>query len=452
MRARFAHIGDAHLGPHDTRNTDRLAALDQILDEVLAEHAVRPLSAWLWPGDVNHRRMSIDDRNALIARAQQMASIAPVIIAYGNHDVPGDLDFLAALRTTWPVRVLARPEVIRVHLATGGEAVMFVLPYPHRFGLVGAGVPHDLIPGHARAALDLLFAQAASELAVGRRDGCVPLMIGHVNVGGSILANGQPNIGQEIELDPTLLQRLGPIYVGLNHIHKAQTIGGAHYAGSVCRLDWGETDEKRYVVVDAVEVGEDAWQYRVTSRAIAVAPMFHVEGFLSPQAFALAEGSPADVVDRFERRDWTACEVRVRYRFDAAQKSAIDDGIIRELFATAARLTLDPIAERTRAIRAAEIVAAQSLEEKVQAFVRAAGVDWRPSLETKLTQLQSPDGVAFLTEIESSLSGAAGTAGPALARSGASRGPSDAGDAISPPSAVLPAGAAPDNQPAEASS
>lgn len=400
MRARFAHIGDAHLGPHDTRNADRLAALDQILDEVLAEHGARPVSAWLWPGDLNHRRMSIDDRNALIARAQRMASIAPVIACYGNHDVPGDLDFLAALRTTWPVRVLSRPEVIRVHLATGGEAVMFVLPYPHRFGLVGAGVPHDLIPGHARAALDLLFAQAASELAVGRRDGAVPLMIGHVNVGGSILANGQPNIGQEIELDPTLLQRLGPIYVGLNHIHKAQTIGGAHYAGSICRLDWGETDDKRYLLVDAVEIGEDVWQYRVTSRAIAVAPMFHVEGFLSPLEFRLAEGSSADIEARYHAGDWTGCEVRVRYRFDAAQKSALDDAIVRTRFATAARLTLDPIAERTRAIRAAEIVAAQSLEEKVQAFVRAAGVEWTPSLETKLAALQAPDGVAFLTDVE----------------------------------------------------
>jgi hypothetical protein len=72
------------------------------------------------------------------------------------------------------------------------------------------------------------------------------LMIGHVNVAGAQLSNGQPSIGHEIELNPKHLDRLGDIPKLLNHIHKPQTIAGAHYAGSVCRLDYGEIEEKRY--------------------------------------------------------------------------------------------------------------------------------------------------------------------------------------------------------------
>jgi hypothetical protein len=57
-------------------------------------------------------------------------------------------------------------------------------------------------------------------------------MIGHVNVGGAITSSGQPNIGREIEISARHLDQLGNIYKGLNHIHKAQEIAGAWYAGS----------------------------------------------------------------------------------------------------------------------------------------------------------------------------------------------------------------------------
>ena len=70
------------------------------------------------------------------------------------------------------------------------------------------------------------------------------LFIGHANVGGAVTSSGQPNIGREIELSPRHLDRLGPIYKGLNHVHKAQEIHGAHYPGSICRLDWGEIETK----------------------------------------------------------------------------------------------------------------------------------------------------------------------------------------------------------------
>jgi hypothetical protein len=172
----------------------------------------------------------------------------------------------ARLRGHFPIFVVARPQVIHVPLAdsnytyTGGEkahagdhAAIFVLPYPTRAGLVAAGVQSVSVVDAAKEALDVIFLTAAEELRVAAARGEVPLAIGHVNVGGSITSSGQPNIGKEIELDPALIQRLGEIYVGLNHIHKAQSIGGAYYAGSVCRLDYGEIEEKRYLMIEYSE-------------------------------------------------------------------------------------------------------------------------------------------------------------------------------------------------------
>lgn len=413
MTHRFVHLGDLHLGPN-SRNVDRMAALDQ----AIAENINQPVSAWLFPGDLDHGRQTIEDKNYLSARVQRMADKAPVVIVYGNHDLPGDLDFLAKLHAVWPIYVIARPQVLKVPLAPDaqGTAAIFCLPYPTRAGLVSAGVASSSLVDAARQALDVIFMAAAGELAEAVKEGCVPLMIGHVNVAGSIASSGQPNIGKEIELDPTLIQRLGPIYVGLNHIHKAQEIGGAWYAGSMCRLDWGEIEPKRYLVVEyerAMVMSEsetdwssrtvtEEWLYTVTSQPLDVAPMYHVEGELTRDGFTWAVTAqdgrviteiPAGAVG------WEGCEVRVRYRFNANEKTALDEALVRAPFAGAKRLELDPIGIRERASRAPEVAAAQTLEAKVEAFVRRSNVPWGDGMERKLAALQQPDGAAFLTQV-----------------------------------------------------
>jgi hypothetical protein len=413
-RHRFVHIGDLHLGPN-ARNADRQAALEQIVREQLAH----PVAAWLLPGDLNHGLMTIADRNFLVLLVQQMAEHAPVIVCYGNHDLPGELDFLAKVSAQWRIHVIDRPEVFRIVVATGGWAVIFALPYPSRAGLVAAGTPSELVPERAREALEAIFISAADDLQAGIEAGCIPLMIGHVNVGGSIASSGQPSIGREIELDPVLLNRLGPIYKGLNHIHRAQDIGGAVYAGSCCRLDWGEIEEKRYLTVDYTrqpvpEEPSECWTYTVASHPIDVAPMFHVEGELTREGFTYGianggkwPGDPAVGADLLPASppDWTGAEVRVRFRYAAADKAALNFDLVKVPFVGAKRIDLDPIAENTRALRAPEVAAAVTLEEKVAAFIRSSGLNWSPSLQTKFAALQAPDGAAFLTELENSVIG-----------------------------------------------
>jgi DNA repair exonuclease SbcCD nuclease subunit len=411
---RVVHIGDLHLGPN-SRNDDRLAALDQIL----REQEPTDVALWVWPGDVNHGRMTIADRNALVPRVQRMADVAPVVICYGNHDLPGDLDFLEELKARHAIYVVARPKMLLVPLAGGGPlAAIFVLPYPTRAGLVAAGIQTEGVVDAARAALDLLFLQATADLRDYAAKGVLTLMIGHVNVAGSILSAGQPNIGREIELDPLLIGRLGGIYVGLNHIHKGQEIGGAHYPGSCCRLDWGEVEEKHYLVVtygqgDEMREGAtaaDGWLYDVTVKPLDVAPMYHVEGILTREGFVwgLAGSSsagPLEVVFPEIPSSFEGCDVRVRYRYDAAEREALDEAAVRAPFVGARRLELDPIAVKARASRAPEVAAAVTLEGKVEAFVRASQVRWTLGLGAKLDQLQSqPDGAAFLTSISSALS------------------------------------------------
>lgn len=404
MAARFIHIGDAHLGPN-ARNTDRRAAIDQII----AQEIIQPVSAWLWPGDLNHGRMTIEDRNWFVGRISRMADTAPVVICYGNHDLPGDLDFLARLNTVWPIYVISTPQVIEVPLASppgtliDERAAIFVLPYPTKAGLVALGIVHDQLLDEARAALMSIFLSAAAELQQKTAEGCIPLMIGHVNVAGSVASVGQPNIGKEIEIDQELLNRLGPIYKGLNHIHKGQTIGGAVYPGSICRLDWGEIEPKCYVVVEYADAGSFQWW----PRTLDVAPMYHVEGELTRDGFTWRVTKGLDGPTDTPPESFDGAEVRVRFRYSAAEKSALDEALVRAPFEGAKRVDTDPIAMRSRAVRAPEVAAAATLDAKTQVFVQQSGVEWTPSFASKLALLQQvhADDQAFLAAVRQGLSG-----------------------------------------------
>lgn len=388
----YAHGGDLHLGPN-ARNADRRRAFDAFI----ADGCVRPLAAWLLPGDLNHGRMTIDDRNYLADRLRAAAEHAPVVIVRGNHDIEGDLDVFAKLRAKWPIYVVTTPQVLHLETATAATAAIFCLPYPTEAGLVAAGVaPGDLIQT-AHHALEGIFRAAGAELQRARMEGDMVLAIGHVNVAGSLTATGQPNIGHEIEIDDTLLALLGPGYVGLNHIHKGQQIGRAWYPGSFCRLDWGEIDPKRWLLVSYTDVD----QFTVTPQAIAVAPMYHVEGVLRRDGFdwlvkAGPEGAPLEAP-----ATWAGAEVRVRYRFNASEKNVLElaKAQILATFAEAARLELEPVAVPDRALRAPEVAAAKSLPDKVAAWAAFNGGTVAAGVPDKVAALEHGDPAAILATV-----------------------------------------------------
>lgn len=392
----LVHIGDFHADP-GPRNADRYRALDQIIGEGLA---LPNLGAWLWPGDLFHARSNVDDRNALAARLQRMAAAAPVFICYGNHDQPGDLDVFERLRSTSPIRVFAQPTTVKVVLATGEAATMFVLPYPTKGGLVAAGIAKpDVIPTAADL-LEPIFMAAAADLEAARARGELTFMMGHVNVAGSITSAGQPNIGHEIEITAAHLDRLGSIPKLLNHIHKGQEIAGAHYAGSVCRLNWGEIEDKRYLVIDFM--GRETFD--VVSKPVDVRPLYHVEGTLTREGFVYQVKAGPGGAFQDRPASWKDCEVRVRYKFNQSEKSVLRDAQVLAEFAEAARLEVEPIAVPDRALRAPAVAEARTLAEKLRAWGDVAGVTVQTeSVLAKLAALEHKDPLVLLSEIQTSL-------------------------------------------------
>lgn len=385
-------IGDAHLGPN-ARQADRLAALDAIIAFGLQ---LPSLGAWLWPGDVFHAKSTIADRNELAPRLIRMAKVAPVIGCRGNHDAPGDLAIFERLETTWPVYFPERPEVLRVATPTGHTLYVFALPWPEEGGLALAGLAPGDVPAAARQALSTIFIDAGHELARVRGEGALTAFIGHCTVVGAVSSSGQPVAGLGIEIDAEHLAHLGDCPKICNHIHKPQTVSGAVYVGSICRLDFGEREEKRFLLTQFCE--EPLWNpfieglgWSMESHPIDVAPMWHVNGWLTREGFLLDPYQPLPVDSV---HPWRGCEVRVRAQFHNSERAILDLAKAKLLadFAEAKALQLELVAVPDGGLRAPQVATAQTLREKLLAWAEASGTVVPAAALEKLTALETSEG------------------------------------------------------------
>lgn len=430
---RIVCIGDTHFGPGD-RNQDKYAALDQIIVWALAQPN---LGAWLHAGDLNHGKMTIEDRNALAPRFQKMADAAPVFVVRGNHDHDGDLLIFSKLKAKYPITVLETPGVHRIALATGGHAAIFGVPYVHRGGLVTAGVQHEDLGQAARALLDPLFITAAEMLTFAQQGGDLPIFLAHLAIGGAVMSTGQPSIGREIEIDPALLFRLGVIPKLLGHIHKHQEIHGAWYLGSTTKTDFGENEDKVFGVLD-FETPFDWW---LSFQKLDVPEQLLIEGRLTREGFrfehdecmckacggagqvvvgehyvtadmASDAGEPAmegmsagtewgqcDVCNGTGRRSWTGADIRCRYHYRKSETSALDTAHIMAEFAGCRSLKLDPIAELEHTVRVPEVAAAVTLNAKAEAYCAHRQIAWTSSIAAKLDALQQQPAEVVLAAV-----------------------------------------------------
>jgi DNA repair exonuclease SbcCD nuclease subunit len=94
-----------------------------------------------------------------------MADAAPVVIIYGNHDRPGDLDGFANLKAGHPIYVIDRPHVLVLRLATQQMAAIFCLPYPQKAGLVAAASRRVTSSTSPATCSNRSSCQAAAQLA-----------------------------------------------------------------------------------------------------------------------------------------------------------------------------------------------------------------------------------------------------------------------------------------------
>lgn len=233
------------------KNIDELTDCINFLTQTAKDKAVDLI---VIAGDIfDSRDIRLDSRAAKLAikTVSALADIAPVAVILGtpSHDGAAP-EILRYARGAHFIHVSTIPEQIYL---TGGElgnstgignikpqAVLTMIPQPTKQYLNQGSISesNETISQAMSAMLAGFGAQAAHYSHVPH------LLIGHWNISGSKLSNGQTLTGQEIDIsiDQMALTNASAHMIG--HIHLPQQMSDrTFYSGSLCPLNWGENHD-----------------------------------------------------------------------------------------------------------------------------------------------------------------------------------------------------------------
>jgi DNA repair exonuclease SbcCD nuclease subunit len=380
-RLLLAHISDSHFDQHAD-----IADLEGVHRAFVESARAAGVAAIAHAGDFFESTSTARERLMLADWLGRCAEVAPVFGVKGNHDRSLELDLFHLLKNTGDrVFITDRPQVYRAH------GFGFIgLPWFDRASIVDVADARGsriVTQEHARALLLGLSAWSA-EL---REAGVIPVLVAHAMVGGSIVSTGQMILGQTVEVSPRDLVSTQAEAVLLGHVHKFQEwMGGkVAYSGSPRRTDHGEPEAKGWRLL----VFEDG---RFVSSEFVPLPareLHHVDLDFTGDARARALGGVHAWLDSIPLV--TGARVRVRYRIATRDLALVDrDELKRALLARGAfdvKVEAQPVPEdRTRA---AEVVTASTLSDKVAGYLKAKGIttDRWPELAAKLGELEGEE-------------------------------------------------------------
>lgn len=292
---KIVHTGDWHLGSHlglVDRRGDLCHALRQIAG-YLNEHQV---DVMLVAGDVFHRNRQ-DEIHAAIEDIKEIFSPfltggGTIIVISGNHDSEV---FFETLRDALDLgapghagpqninatgRLYVAPNARTLRLADhGGNIVQFVLmPYPTPRNYLQDGETYQTLE-EKHALLQKNYTQTLEALE-SRLDARLPsVLVSHIVIRGITTPS-------EYHLSETEAVMFEPgdipthwAYVAYGHIHQAQAAipGAVHvrYAGSIERMDAGERDDQKSVVL--CEVGPEGLAGEPQLLPLTSTPIYHLD-------------------------------------------------------------------------------------------------------------------------------------------------------------------------------
>lgn len=286
---RVLHVGDVHVGVelygrpdpekgYGTRVGDFLAALDRALEYGADADLV------LFPGDIyKNCDPSPTVQREFAGRIRRLARQVPVVLIPGNHDLPNafgrassvDIFHVLELENVW---VLRRPAVQEIPTRKG-PVLIAPLPFMPRSRLLtleeakGKSIPEivDVMRQKLVEAIDLMAKEVEAERQ--RLGADTPaILMAHYTIQGSVFGGYGKGalLAPDVELPLGVVKNEAFDYVALAHIHKHQSIpANDHtgqppviYPGSVERVDFGEEDEDKVVVLARVARGHTVWDTR----------------------------------------------------------------------------------------------------------------------------------------------------------------------------------------------
>ena len=240
MRRSLAFVTDSHFS-ENSRFDECIRVHDWIADDV----AARGACGLVHGGDVYHAKSTPTERNAVSAWVRKVAAHMPCLIVRGNHCADGDLLILGRLKAAHPIVV---EEACGTH-DVGGITVSGVA-WPRTEVLAVAAPPRSSLEELSQFASQALRNVLRGLGQVERRPHVLAM---HAMVRGARTSTGQPLIGMPLEIgyEDLLLARAD--FVAIGHVHRGQVFGEPEvpivYGGSPRRVDYGETEEKGYLLI-----------------------------------------------------------------------------------------------------------------------------------------------------------------------------------------------------------
>jgi len=262
MTIRLMHMSDTHHSAQNAKHT--LPVLKEAIDTAIAENCRLAIhSGDLWDHVVLNSESS--SMVSVLDEFRRLAEHMPVLALVGNspHDVPGSLDVLSRLETTFPIHVSSTFETLFLsglgqwceHPSTDSECVLQVhcVPYP----TVKMLCP-DESDGNPLQRSKTTLHHILHHFGAEPRNQLMPtVLVAHLCVD-----NVETEAGTFCEPLGVSLERIlavGADYTALGHIHKAQQPMMEHhpvrYAGSMFHKTFGEPEEKGFWIVDIENKG-----------------------------------------------------------------------------------------------------------------------------------------------------------------------------------------------------
>lgn len=379
---KILHGADWHLRESDIEEAEK--CLNMMIDTAGREEVDLIAIA----GDIfDSRDIKLDSKAARLAikAVSALASIAPVAIVLGTPSHDGSApEILQYAKGEYPIYVASRPTQIIIEngeFAPAGfrnekigqdpDAVITLIPQPTKqfFQTQSDIKTADQEIGAAMSQVFAGFGAMASEYE------CPHILVGHWNVKGSKLSNGQTLTGNDIEMTVEQMLLANPDLICLGHIHAPQVVGGrVFYPGSLYANDWGENHPHGFYVHQT----EDAYGYlfiETPTKKLARFKFDQTEG----EAINLPSDEVAGSVVRIDVTAWQD------------EAGTIDKESITENLKRWGALDVDIriIRKPRETVRSETVLKVETLREKLVAMAELKGETVPESVLQKADDLES---------------------------------------------------------------
>ncbi len=277
------HFADVHIGMENYGRTNPQTGLSTRvtdflyrLDDMIAYAQERDVDVAIFAGDAfKNRNPNPTLQREFAWRIQDLASLCPVVLLVGNHDLPINVKKASSIEIYETLQV---PNIIVGHHfdlhqieTKSGPIQVATAPYPIRARLM-----EDEIENSVRLTVDDLDALLQERVELIIRDlakqadqsDAPRILTGHFSVLGAMRGSEkQVMLGRDVAISLGNLATSEWDYIAMGHIHKHQNMTAGRdgmppvvYSGSLERIDFGEEGDEKGFVWAEVERGSVNWK------------------------------------------------------------------------------------------------------------------------------------------------------------------------------------------------